>query len=62
MTRLAACWRAIAWWLGGVLGEHRYHNYLAHHHRHGHGRPMTEAEFWRSEYARASSQPSNRCC
>ncbi len=61
-ARLAAAWRAVGWWVAGVLGEHRYAHYLQHHRRHGGGEALTEREFWRAEHARADREPGSRCC
>ena len=55
--------RALLWWVRGVLGEHAYDQYLAHHHRSGHaGPPMTEREFWRARTDHQERNPQGRCC
>ena len=55
--------RALLWYVRGVLGEHAYDQYLAHHRRSGHaGPPMTEREFWRARTDHQERNPQGRCC
>ena len=55
--------RSLLWWVRGVLGEHAYDQYLAHHRRSGHtGPPMTEREFWRARTDHQERNPQGRCC
>ena len=62
-TALMARLRALLWWVRGVLGEHAYDQYLAHHRRSGHaGPPMTEREFWRARTDHQERNPQGRCC
>ena len=56
-------WPRIRWWLRQLSGEGKYDAYLAHHRaQHPDEAPMTEREFWRSEYARQDANPGSRCC
>ena len=60
---LMARLQALLWWVRGVLGEHAYDQYLAHHRRSGHaGPPMTEREFWRARTDHQERNPQGRCC
>jgi uncharacterized short protein YbdD (DUF466 family) len=55
--------RQLVWWVRGVLGEHAYDQYLAHHHRCGHtDPPMTEREYWRARTDHQERHPEGRCC
>ncbi len=55
--------RALWWFFRGVLGEHAYEQYLAHHQRCGApGPPMTEREFWRARTDHQEAHPQGRCC
>jgi uncharacterized short protein YbdD (DUF466 family) len=63
MERLMERLRALLWWVRGVLGDHAYDQYLAHHRRSGHaGPPMTEREFWRARADNQERNPQGRCC
>jgi uncharacterized short protein YbdD (DUF466 family) len=60
VTRLAAGWRGLVWWVRGVLG---YARYLDHHRRSGQaGPPLTEREYWRARTDHQESHPEGRCC
>lgn len=62
-ARVIQALRGLLWWTRGVLGEHAYDQYLAHHHRCGHtGPPMTEREFWRARSDHQEQHPEGRCC
>lgn len=52
------------WILRGVMGEHAYDAYLAHH-RATHPEseaPMTAREFWRDKTDAQERNPEGRCC
>ncbi len=56
-------WRAVTWWVKGVLGEDAYERYLEHHRRTGcDGAVLTEREFWRAHTDRMDRDPQSRCC
>lgn len=63
MEVLVRGWRALAWWVKGVVGEDAYERYLDHHRRSGHtGEPMSARAFWRARTVHAERNPQNRCC
>ena len=61
-ARLAATWRRLAWFVNGVLGANKYQQYLAYHRQYGHGEPLNESKFWRSEADRQGEEIAGRCC
>ncbi|MDO5093571.1 MAG: YbdD/YjiX family protein [Propionibacteriaceae bacterium] len=61
-ARLANGWRRLAWFVNGVLGANKYQQYLAYHRRYGHGEPLSESKFWRSEADRQDGETAGRCC
>jgi uncharacterized short protein YbdD (DUF466 family) len=63
MNAVAAGFRGLAQYLGGVLGADAYKRYLEHHRESGHQeQPMTEREFWRDRTDRQDNNPQGRCC
>lgn len=61
-VRVRSGWSTLRWFVRGVLGESAYDGYLAWHARRGHGRPMSEAEYWRSRTDHQEANPQGRCC
>ncbi|MFD6448490.1 YbdD/YjiX family protein [Promicromonospora sp. NPDC060204] len=56
-------WRALAWYVTGVLGESDYQRYVAHLRRaHPDAAVPTVGEFWRDRYAAQDANPGARCC
>ena len=63
MAAIAAGWRGIFRYLGGVLGADAYSKYVEFHQAGGHLEPpLTEREFWRDRTDRQDSNPQGRCC
>ena len=55
--------RRAIWLLRGMLGEHAYASYVAHHEREHPGTPpMSEREFWRQKATDDEANPQARCC
>lgn len=56
-------WRALAWYVTGVLGESDYARYVAHLRRVHPDAPVpTVREYWRARYAEQDARPGARCC
>jgi uncharacterized short protein YbdD (DUF466 family) len=56
-------WRALAWYVSGVMGESDYARYVAHLRRHHPGTLVpTVEEYWRERYAEQDANPGARCC
>lgn len=56
-------WRALAWYVTGVLGESDYQRYVAHLRRvHSDAAVPTVREYWRERYAAQDADPGARCC
>jgi uncharacterized short protein YbdD (DUF466 family) len=56
-------WRALAWYVTGVLGESDYPRYVAHLRRvHPDAAVPTVREYWRERYADQDATPAARCC
>ncbi|MFE7509484.1 YbdD/YjiX family protein [Promicromonospora sp. NPDC057488] len=56
-------WRALTWYVTGVLGESDYQRYVAHLRRvHPDAAVPTVREFWRDRYAAQDANPGARCC
>ncbi|GHH70212.1 YbdD/YjiX family protein [Promicromonospora soli] len=56
-------WRALAWYVTGVLGESDYQRYVAHLRRvHPDAVVPTVREYWRERYAEQDANPGARCC
>jgi uncharacterized short protein YbdD (DUF466 family) len=56
-------WRALAWYVTGVLGESDYARYVAHLRRAHPDRTVpTVREYWRDRYAAQDANPGARCC
>lgn len=56
-------WRALAWYVTGVLGESDYPRYVAHLRRaHPDAAVPTVREYWRERYAEQDANPATRCC
>ncbi|MFI9485074.1 YbdD/YjiX family protein [Promicromonospora sp. NPDC052451] len=56
-------WRALAWYVTGVLGESDYQRYVAHLRRvHPDAAVPTVREYWRERYAAQDANPGARCC
>ena len=56
-------WRALAWYVTGVLGESDYARYVAHRRRvHPDAEVPTVREYWRDRYAQEDATPAARCC
>ncbi|MEV0949930.1 YbdD/YjiX family protein [Promicromonospora sp. NPDC050249] len=56
-------WRALAWYVTGVLGESDYPRYVAHLRRvHPEAAVPTAREYWRDRYAAQDANPGARCC
>ena len=65
MSVLLAGTRRAIWVLRGVMGEHAYDDYLAHHrstHPDDEAPPMTAREFWRDRSDTQDRNPEGRCC
>lgn len=59
-TRIA---RQIRWYIGALMGDSHYQNYVAHRHRLHPGEPVvSEAEYWRMRHSQSESNPTSRCC
>lgn len=56
--------RAIAWYVGELMGDSAYRVYLEHHRAtHPEGEePLTEREFWRCRMNEQDQNPGARCC
>ncbi|AJT42587.1 YbdD/YjiX family protein [Psychromicrobium lacuslunae] len=55
--------RAIAWYVKGLMGEDAYQKYRAHQLAAHPGQPiMTERQFWRDHADRQDANPQGRCC
>lgn len=60
---LSRGWRAVRWYVSGVLGESDYERYVAHLRRHHAGAAVpTVSEYWRARYAEQDANPGARCC
>ncbi|MDR0849207.1 MAG: YbdD/YjiX family protein [Propionibacteriaceae bacterium] len=56
-------WRAVVWYVKGVMGESDYDTYCAHLRRRHPDEPLpTVSEYWRKRYADEDAHPSARCC
>jgi uncharacterized short protein YbdD (DUF466 family) len=56
-------WRALAWYVTGVLGESDYARYVAHLRRvHPDAAVPSVREYWRVRYAEQDANPGARCC
>ena len=56
-------WRALAWYVTGVLGESDYQRYVAHLRRvHPDAEVPTVRDYWRERYAAQDANPGARCC
>ncbi|WP_125772696.1 YbdD/YjiX family protein [Antribacter gilvus] len=56
-------WRALTWYVKGVLGENDYERYVAHLRRAHPGAPVPDVgEYWRTRYAEQDAHPGVRCC
>lgn len=56
--------RAVAWYMGELMGDSAYRVYLEHH-RATHAAddaPMTEREYWRCRMDEQDQNPGARCC
>ncbi|WP_454295632.1 YbdD/YjiX family protein [Salana multivorans] len=57
---MRGAWRALVWWVKGVLGASAYERYLARHRvEHPDHEPLSEREFWRR---RQDDAPPKGCC
>ncbi len=60
---LARGWRAVRWYVAGVLGESDYQRYVAHlRAHHADAVVPTVSEYWRQRYAEQDANPGARCC
>lgn len=56
-------WRAVAWYVTGVLGESDYQRYVSHIRRHHPDAPVPSVrEYWRERHAEQDANPGARCC
>ncbi|MGW2094763.1 YbdD/YjiX family protein [Promicromonospora sukumoe] len=56
-------WRALTWYVTGVLGESDYQRYVAHLRRvHPDAAVPTVRDYWRDRYAAQDANPGARCC
>lgn len=56
---LRGCWE----YLGAIMGEHDYRNYVAYLKTHHPSAPIpTEREYWRNRWAEQELSPQGRCC
>jgi uncharacterized short protein YbdD (DUF466 family) len=56
-------WRALAWYVTGVLGESDYQRYVAHLRQRHPDQPVpTVGQYWRERYAEQDANPGARCC
>lgn len=63
MTSVTRAWRAVSWYVRGVLGESDYERFVAHQRRRHPGAAVpSRAEFWRERYAAQDANPGARCC
>ncbi|GAB2463663.1 YbdD/YjiX family protein [Xylanimonas ulmi] len=63
MESVRRAWRALAWYVKGVLGESDYQRYVAHLRRHHPSAPVPSvSEYWRARYADQDANPGARCC
>ncbi len=63
VSSLRRGWRALTWYVTGVLGESDYQRYVAHLRRvHPDAAVPTVREFWRDRYAAQDANPGARCC
>lgn len=56
--------KAVAWYMGELMGDSAYRAYLAHHAA-THAAvepPMTEREYWRCRMDEQDQNPGARCC
>jgi uncharacterized short protein YbdD (DUF466 family) len=61
--RLAGFGRRVRWYVGALMGDSHYRNYLAHRRRVHPGEPVvSEAEYWRMRHRQAEADPGARCC
>lgn len=55
--------RKTAWYFSSILGGQDYQRYVTHLQRnHPSCEIPTEREYWRTRYADADKNPTNRCC
>lgn len=63
MSVLARAVKAIAWYVGELMGDHDYARYVEHlKTRHPDAPIPTEKEFWKARWARQGATPEGRCC
>jgi uncharacterized short protein YbdD (DUF466 family) len=56
-------WRALSWYVTGVLGESDYERYVSHLRRHHPDtRVPSVAEYWQERHAEQDANPGARCC
>ena len=59
----ARAWRAVRWYVNGVLGEDAYDRYVTHLGRqHPDAQPPTRRDFERDRAERLARTPGSRCC
>lgn len=63
MILLGKAWRHVTWYVGQLMGDSAYENYLARHRvRHPDHEPMSKREFWRDRIAFDETNHSTGCC
>lgn len=63
MGRLVAVGRQIRWYVGALMGDSHYQQYVAHRRRAHPGEAvLSESEYWRMRHRQADLNPGARCC
>lgn len=63
LERMLKPFKAVAWYIGELMGDHDYRNYVEHLRvHHPDARIPTEREYWKQRHADADANPQSRCC
>lgn len=66
MNPIVSVWNVLKgawWWLGGVVGDHDYDNYVRHlSAHHPEAEIPSKKEYWRARYDNQENNPASRCC
>ncbi|WBT07880.1 YbdD/YjiX family protein [Corynebacterium sp. SCR221107] len=55
--------KSVWWYLGAVVGDHDYDNYVAHRRQaHPGCEVLSKRDYWRERYANQDNNPASRCC
>ncbi|AHI23019.1 YbdD/YjiX family protein [Corynebacterium vitaeruminis] len=55
--------KSVWWYLGAIIGDHDYDNYVAHcKATHPGCEILSKKEYWRERYSSQENNPQTRCC